>query len=272
MSRVFVPGVALPHESNVPGWWFVFRHNKLLVQTSQRKNQIPWLVTLADIGLVPSRTQFLGTLDNHPCYSAELPPDAEIPADMLLRGLRELHGTLDEDLFALSGRAVQIVDWDRTHQFCGCCATPMEQIPTERAKRCPNCGLVNYPRLSPAVIVLITRGEDVLLARAPHFPEGMYGLVAGFVEPGESLEAAIAREVQEEVGVTIKHLRYFGSQPWPFPNSLMIGFTAEYEAGEIVIETQELEAAAWFHKRNLPTIPPKISIARKLIDWFVAQP
>ena len=214
----------------------------------------------------------MGTLDNQFCCSAELPRDVKIPDGMALRGLRELYGTLDEDLFALSGRAVQVVEWDRTHQFCGHCATPMTQLPTERAKRCPNCGLVNYPRLSPAVIVLIKRGEELLLARAPHFPTGMHGLIAGFVEPGESLEDTIVREVHEEVGITIKHPRYFGSQPWPFPNSLMLGFIADYDAGEITIDPQELEVAAWFHKHNLPLIPPKISIARKLIDWFVAQP
>lgn len=253
------------------GWWFAFSGNKLLVQVDRRSHSIPWLNSLADIGLDPIRTQFLGTLDNHPCYSAELPREVKIPTNMSLRGLRELYSTLDEDLFALSGRAVQIMEWDRTHQFCGYCATPMAQLVTERAKRCPNCELVNYPRLSPAVIVLIMRGEELLLARAPHFPKDMYGLIAGFVEPGESLEETIAREVYEEVGITVKHPRYFGSQPWPFPNSLMIGFTAQYEAGELAIDSQELEAAAWFHKDNLPTIPPKISIAHKLIDWFVAQ-
>lgn len=272
MNHRFVPGIAFPSEPTAPGWWFAFSGNKLLVQTSGKSSQIPWLQSLGEIGLDPIRTQFLGTLDDQPCYSAELPRDAAIPPHLALRGLRELYGTIDEDLFAISGRAVQIVEWDRTHQFCGHCATPMTQLPTERAKRCPNCGLVNYPRLSPAVIVLIVRGEALLLARAPHFPTDMYGLIAGFVEPGESLEETIVREVREEVGITIKQPRYFGSQPWPFPNSLMIGFTAQYESGEIAIDPRELETAAWFHKHNLPTIPPKISIARKLIDWFVAQP
>lgn len=272
MNRIFVPGTVFPNEPTAPGWWFAFSGNQLLVRTDGKDSQVPWLVSLAEIGLDPVRTQYLGTLDSQPCYSAELPRDAAIPADMELRGLRELYGTLDEELFAASGRAVQIVEWDRTHQFCGHCATPMTQLPTERAKRCPNCGLVNYPRLSPAVIVLIARDETLLLARAPHFPAGVYGLIAGFVEPGESLEDTIVREVREEVGITIQDLRYFGSQPWPFPNSLMIGFTAQYEAGEIAIDSQELEAADWFDKQNLPILPPKISIARKLIDWFVAQP
>lgn len=272
MTRIFTPGIMPPSGRADLGWWFAFRGSKLLVQSEGKDRQIPHLMSLAEVGLEPIRIQFLGTLDNQPCYSAELPNDAAIPNGMALQGLRELYGTLDEDLFALGGRAVQIMEWDRTHQFCGHCATPMTQLPTERAKRCPNCGLVNYPRLSPAIIVLIAWGEKLLLARAPHFPAEMYGLVAGFVEPGESLEETIVREVREEVGIDIKNLRYFGSQPWPFPNSLMIGFTAEYEAGEIAIDPEELEAAAWFDKQNLPNIPPKISIARKLIDWFVTQP
>ncbi len=146
----------------------------------------------------------------------------------------------------------------------------MTQLPTERAKRCPKCGLVNYPRLSPAVIVLISRGDELLLARAHRFPTGMYSILAGFVEPGESLEETVVREVREEVGIEVKDIRYFGSQPWPFPNSLMIGFTATYAGGDIVLEPEELVDAAWFNKHNLPQIPPKISIARKLIDWFVS--
>lgn len=282
MHRTFIPGIAPPLVQSEPAWWFAFVGNKLLVRTEGTISQIPNLISLAEIGLEPVRTQFLGTLDGQPCYSAELPKDAfaqrsegklnEViaPDGMALQGLRELYGTLDEDLYALCGRAIQIVEWDRTHQYCGHCATPTTQLPNERAKRCPKCGLVNYPRLSPAIIVLISRGEELLLARAPRFPAGMYSVLAGFVEPGESLEETVVREVREEVGISVKDIRYFGSQPWPFPNSLMIGFTATYASGDIVIEPQELVDAAWFSKHNLPQVPPKLSIARKLIDWFVS--
>jgi NAD+ diphosphatase len=277
MHRTFIPGIAPPAVQSEPAWWFAFVGTKLLVHLEGTVSQIPNLISLTEIGLVPVRTQFLGTLDDQPCYSAELPKDAlasleEVIArqGMALQGLRELHGTLDEDLYALSGRAIQIVEWDRTHQYCGHCATPTTQLPNERAKRCPKCGLVNYPRLSPAMIVLVSRGDELLLARAPRFPTGMYGLIAGFVEPGESLEETVVREVREEVGIEVKDIRYFGSQPWPFPNSLMIGFTATYASGDIAIAPQELADAAWFSKHNLPQIPPKVSIARKLIDWFVS--
>lgn len=277
MHRTFIPGIAPPEVQAEPAWWFAFVGTKLLVHLEGTISQIPKLISLSEIGLVPVRTQFLGTLDNQPCYSAELPKDAlaklnEVIASkgMTLQGLRELYGTMDEDLYTLSGRAIQIVEWDRTHQYCGHCATPTTQLSHERAKRCPKCGLVNYPRLSPAIIVLISRGEELLLARAHRFPAGMYSILAGFVEPGESLEETVVREVREEVGIEVKEVRYFGSQPWPFPNSLMIGFTATYASGEIAIEPQELADAAWFSKHNLPQIPPKLSIARKLIDWFVS--
>lgn len=270
MHRIFIPGIAPLAVQSEPAWWFAFVGNKLLVRQEGTVSQIPKLISLEEIGLIPVRMQFLGTLDDQPCYSAELPQDAIAPNGMSLWGLRELYSTLDEDIFMLSGRAIQIVEWDRTHQYCGHCATPMTQLPHERAKRCPKCELVNYPRLSPAIIVLVSRDEELLLARTHRFPPGMYSILAGFVEPGESLEETVVREVHEEVGIDITDIRYFGSQPWPFPNSLMIGFTATYAHGDITIEPQELVDAGWFNKHNLPKLPPPLSIARKLIDWFIA--
>ncbi len=271
MYRTFIPGITPPTKSDRPAWWFAFVGNKLLVQNVGTRSQIPSLINLADIGLMPVRTQFLGTLDRQECYCAELPKDTIPPVGMAFKGLRELSVSLEEDFFALSGRAFQIAEWDRTHQYCGHCATQTIQSPEKRAKHCPNCGLVNYPRLSPAVIVLVYRGEELLLARANRFPESMYSVLAGFVEPGESLEETVMREVLEETGISVKDIRYFGSQPWPFPNSLMIGFTAVYAYGEIVIDHLELADAAWFSKHHLPQIPPKLSIARKLIDSFVSN-
>ncbi|HEY9853529.1 MAG TPA: NAD(+) diphosphatase [Leptolyngbyaceae cyanobacterium] len=269
MNRTFIPGIAPPEVQSEPAWWFAFVGNKLLVRHKETITEIPKLISLKEIGLVPMRIQFLGTLDNQPCYAAELAKDAVAPDHMTFRGLRELYESLGDELFAIAGRAVQIVDWDRNHQYCGHCATPTTQLPHERAKRCPSCGLVSYPRLSPAVIVLIYRGDDILLARAHRYPPGMYSILAGFVEAGESLEETLIREVREEVGIEIKDIRYFGSQPWPFPNSLMIGFIATYASGEIAIEPEELTDAAWFNKHNLPQLPPRASIARKMLDWFV---
>lgn len=268
MPPTFVSGIKAPPPSET-ALWFAFAGRNLLVH-SDGERRLPSGSTLS--GATAIRTQFLGTWEGHPCYSAELPTTLQAPSGMALTGLRKLYGVLPDELFAISGRAYQIMEWDRTHQYCGHCATPTTQQAHERAKRCPQCGLVFYPRLSPAIIVLIARGPALLLARAHRFPIGRYSVLAGFVEPGESLEETVMREVQEEVGIQVKNIRYFGSQPWPFPNSLMIGFTADYDSGEIVVEPEELADAAWFTKRNLPEIPPKPSIARQMIDWFVTGP
>lgn len=142
---------------------------------------------------------------------------------------------------------------------------------TERARRRPACGLTAFPRISPAVIVLIERDGHILMARSARFAAGMYGLIAGFVEPGESLEETARREIMEEVGVTVSDLTYVASQPWPFPNSLMVGFTAKWESGEITPDPAEIEDARWFHPDALPVLPSKISIARRLVDEFVSN-
>jgi NAD+ diphosphatase len=201
----------------------------------------------------------------------ELAEGLSLPEGMALEGLRQVYERLDEDLFWLAARAIQIVDWDRTHQFCSRCGAPTVQRETERSKECPKCGQIHFPRLAPAVIVLVERGNQILMARSRHFAPGMFSVLAGFVEPGETLEETVAREVKEESGILVKDIRYFGSQPWPFPHSLMIGFTAKYAGGEIALEDPEVEAAGWYTADNLPPQPGKISIARKLIDSFVER-
>jgi NAD+ diphosphatase len=268
MRRVFISSLVAPNHDSEAAWWFAFVGNQLL-HLEDPQQPLPQLISLEEVGLNPVRTQCLGSLDDRLCYVAELPAQTIVPSGMRLQELRKLYGILDEDLFALSGRALQIKEWDRTHQFCGHCGTPTVQAPNERAKQCPKCHLRSYPRLSPAVIVLISRGDELLLAHAHRMPPGLYSVLAGFVEPGESLEDTIIREVKEEAGIEVQDIRYFGSQPWPFPNSLMIGFTATYASGELSIDPHEIADAAWFHKQNLPEIPPPLSIARKLIDWFV---
>jgi NAD+ diphosphatase len=179
-----------------------------------------------------------------------------------------------EPLMSLAGRAAQILEWDRAHRFCGVCGTPTELQSAERARKCPACAHVAYPRLSPAMMALVWRArgneKELLLARAPHFVQGMFSALAGFVEPGESLEDCVHREVAEEVGVRVAHLRYFGSQSWPFPHSLMVAFSAEWTGGEIVRQESEIEAAAWFPIDALPNIPPRFSIAGHLIRDTVA--
>jgi NAD+ diphosphatase len=161
------------------------------------------------------------------------------------------------------------VNWNQTHRYCGRCGKLTEDKTDERAKTCPECGMINYPRLSPAIIVAVLKNDRILLGRNKRFRLPFYSVLAGFVEPGETLEECVSREIREEVSITVKNIRYFGSQPWPFPDSLMIAFIADYAGGEISTDGSEIIDAAWFAKDNLPKIPPKISIARQLIDWFV---
>ena len=268
-DAIFIPGTIAPEEKVEPAWWLIFRGDELLVHRGSSSVEIPCVVDISGLDLKAVRQQYLGRLDSRHCYAAELAEGTRAPAGMAFQGLRSIFGLVDEELFGLAGRAFQIVDWDRTHQFCGRCGTPVTTSVTERAKECPQCGLFQYPRIAPSIIVLVQRGLELLLARPYHFPTGLYSVIAGFVEPGETLEEAVVREVGEEAGITITDIRYFGSQPWPFPHSLMIGFTARHAGGEISIDNEEMEDAGWFTSDNLPNIPGKISIARKLIDWFL---
>ena len=268
-NKTFISGIVPPEERSEPAWWFVFQENKLLVNQEPSSVSLPFLMDFGELGLTPLSEHYMGRLDHQPCYAVEVAEGTIPPAGMTFEGLRQVYGRLDEDLFWVAARAVQIVDWDKTHQHCGRCGTPLRTKTTERAKECPQCGQLHFPRLAPAIIVLVERGDQLLLARSRHFMPGMYSVLAGFVEPGESLEEAVVREVKEEVGIDVKDIRYFSSQPWPFPHSLMIGFTATYDVGEISINDEEIEDAGWFTADNLPRIPGRISIARKLIDWFI---
>ncbi|MCL4745483.1 MAG: NAD(+) diphosphatase [Burkholderiaceae bacterium] len=198
-------------------------------------------------------------------------PAAALPEGLCAAGLRSWFGVLDDATLAIAMRAVQLVEWDRTQRFCGACGTPTQPVGNERAKRCPCCGLTAYPRIAPAMMVQVTRGRELLLGRGVNFPPGRYSALAGFVEAGESIEDAIHREVYEEVGLRVGKLRYFGSQTWPFPNSLMIAFQAEYAGGELRPDPAELADAQWFAPDALPQLPPRVSIARALIEDTIAR-
>lgn len=271
MPESFLPRVAMTDEPVGTPLWFVFQASKLLVFENDAKLCIPEMSTLAQFDFNPVRQHYLGQLLHQPCYCVELADDATPPEGASLLGLREVFGRVADDHFALAGRAIQILNWDRSHQYCGTCATPTKLKENERARVCPNCGLLSYPRLAPAVMALVRRKRQLLLARSPHFPPGMYSALAGFVDPGESLEQTITREVQEEVGLRVKKVRYFASQPWPFPHSLMIAFTCDYADGEIERDPIEIEDAQWFDLDSLPRLPSKISISRRLIDAVIAD-
>lgn len=274
----FVPGVDPPAaardaDNGLPvGRCFAFAGSEILVirQTSGTID-LPGWEEIRHWSLEVVRHQYLGVLYGEPCWSVELAADAPLPAHVALSGLRSLFDQVTEAHYAIAGRAFQIIAWERDHQFCGRCGTRTEAVSGERARRCPACGLVAYPRISPAIIVLIERGDHILLARGRTFAPGRYGIVAGFVEPGESLEEAVRREVREEVDIELGRIDYFGSQPWPFPHGIMIGFRAQHERGEITIDEGELAEAGWYSLENLPQIPPRLSIARRLIDDWAAR-
>lgn len=182
---------------------------------------------------------------------------------MPVRGLFNLVGA---EAVSLAGRAIQLLDWQKNHRYCGRCGVPTTLKPGEFSLVCPACGLVFYPRISPAVMVLISRGDELLLARSPRFRPGVFSALAGFVEAGETLEQCAKREVLEEVGIEITNLRYYKSQPWPFPDSLMMAFFADYAGGVIDPDPLEIEAAGWFSRGALPTLPEPVTLARQLID------
>jgi NAD+ diphosphatase len=222
-------------------------------------------------GFTVKSVQYLGHRQEIPYYAAEIAPGTALPDDRVPCSVRDLFGRIPDADLALAAYAVQIIDFDRMTQFCGRCGTKNHQLRIERSKLCPACNQLTYPRLSPAVIVRIEDGDKILLARSPNFPSAMHSVIAGFVEPGETLEQTVHREVKEEVGITVKNLRYFASEPWPFPNSLMCGFIADYDSGEIQIDNNEIIAAGWFDRDNLPALPSKMSISRALIDDWINQ-
>lgn len=199
-------------------------------------------------------------------YSIETPVNDNPRYEMC--GLRQSYYKLSPELYQKAGKCEELLYWDQNTKFCGKCGRQM-QMHTDISKRCVGCGKEVWPSLATAIIVLVHRDDEVLLVHARNFRGNFYGLIAGFVETGESLEEAVHREVMEETGIAITRLRYFGSQPWPYPCGLMVGFHADYVSGTIKLQQEELAAGQWFGKDNLPEIPEKLSIARRIIDdWL----
>ncbi|MEH6637270.1 MAG: NAD(+) diphosphatase [Halioglobus sp.] len=218
------------------------------------------------------RRHFLGYWHDQPCYAVEIDAVDQLDPMQFQKGnLYQILGRVDEQLFALAGRASQLLDWERDHRFCGRCGEQMLVDTNERAMRCTPCRSINYPRIAPCIIVLVTRGEELLLARNANFPRPMYSTLAGFIEAGETAEETLAREVREEVGVEVRNIQYFQSQSWPFPNQLMLGYFAEYAGGDIVCDQVEIADARWFHHTDLPMIPPVSSISGQLIQHYIEQ-
>ena len=257
---IFHPAVQPPSSASPLAWCLAFVEGQLLLPDTEAAELQPQ-PTLAFEAIARSR-HYLGRLDALDCWVYQLP---EAPPGWRAVGLRAAMLQFPAALMGVASRAAQVLEWDRAHRFCGVCGTPTEPAAHERARKCPACGHSAYPRLSPAMMVLVWRGRELLLARAPHYAKGMYSALAGFVETGESLEECVHREVAEEVGVRVRGLRYYGSQSWPFPHSLMVAYTAEWTGGDIVRQEDEIEDAGWYDIDALPGVPPRFSIAGHLI-------
>lgn len=265
-NTAFVAGVTPPEDVD-SAWYFVFDGAEIVVNLDADGQFSPFTHDDWDtIAASDHVSHYMGYMGEHHCFAVEAPGFAGEKT-----GLRGLFGRTDNFMFALAGRASQVNDWYRTHQFCGRCGERNRPHDADRAMICDRCGIHAYPRLSPSIIVLIHHGRKVLLARSHRWPEGMYSTLAGFVEPGESIEDTLVREVKEEVNVDVHNLEYMGSQPWPFPNSLMLGFFAEYESGDIVCQEDEIADAQWFDIEDLPLLPGKVAISRWLIDSYLSR-
>ncbi len=231
--------------------------------------RIPILKTLPFTDDAIDYSRSIGLYKETLCNVLALNDNKLLPEGFSFIPLRKAFQYISLDLWTIAGRALQILHWHNEHQFCGKCGTPMEEEGEEMVKRCPQCEFLSYPRLTPAVIMSVIRDDKILLGRSASFPKGVYSPLAGFVEPGETLEEAVRREVMEETNIDICNIKYVASQPWPFPQSLMIGFTASYKGGEIRINYNELEDARWFSQDSMPErLPTKMSIARTLVDAF----
>jgi len=256
-------------------WAIAVAGSRILLRTAEGEARLPTGAELAAALAPAALPDFAVPVSIGPPGDATavyaLPEGFEPPAGFALEGLRSAYGILPESHFRAAGTARQKVDWYRTHAFCSRCGAPTERAEAHEAMACPSCGQLHFARIAPAAIVLVQRGDEALLARSPRFTPGVYSTLAGFVEPGESLEECVHREIEEEVGVLVENLRYFGSQPHPFPHSLMVGFVADWRAGDICIDPTEIEDARWFRRDALPVLPHPMSIARALIEDFVRR-
>ena len=216
--------------------------------------------------------QFLGFLNNKPCYLSELTSESKIDDGTMLTPLRNLLGRIPDSLFTVCSRSIQLSEWYKNNQFCGACGSKMQRHNSERAMFCTCNNLLIYPKISPCIIVLVTKGEELLLAHNKNFPGAFYSTLAGFIEAGESAESAIHREIYEEVKIKVKNIQYYGSQSWPFPSQLMLGYHAEYLEGDITPDGEEIDSADWFNYKKLPQVPTgNISISGQLIESYIEK-
>ncbi|HKV88768.1 MAG TPA: NAD(+) diphosphatase [Candidatus Dormibacteraeota bacterium] len=247
---------------------FAFVDSRMLVH-AEPEVRVPRWSELQGCGAIAAGPFDVGRPGGPPAVAVSI-SSSDTCDGLELKGLRELFGLLPESDMELGARAFQTLEWSAAHAFCGRCGSPTAYSATERARVCPSCGAVHFPRITPAVITLVRRGSEILLARGVRFGASFYSLIAGFVEPGETLEQAVQRELLEEVGIEVKDIAYFGSQSWPFPSQLMVGFTANHARGDLRIDPTELTDARWFPVVDLPgpgdiQLPTAYSISGRLI-------
>ena len=266
---MFIPAITAPEERYEKDYYFIIKDQHVLVKRDGEGYRIPDDKDVAGLDLQGDQPHFIGLWNGYRCFTFEWIAETTLPPPLQFLPFRAAFVNFSTAGVHAISLATQILTWDRTFRFCGQCGHPTTELLDERAKVCKRCGLTNYPRLSPSIIVSVIRNDTILLARSPRFPLGMYSILAGFVEPGETLEDCIRREIREEVTIEVDNIRYFGSQNWPFPHSLMIGFTADYARGEIKIDNQEIVDAQWFTINDLPKLPGSYSIARQIIDDFI---
>lgn len=248
-------------------YWFIFFNDQLLLQKKGETYTIPYSINPP----VPVKNVLeVSLLEDMPACTASVDTPLEETAEYLPMGLRASYDYLDPVLHKIAGKAYELIYWDQHSRFCPSCGTKTV-MQTTISKQCPNCKYEIYPVVSPAILVLIRKGDAILLVHARNFRGSFYGLVAGFLETGETLEECVRREVMEETGLEINNITYFGNQPWPYPSNLMVGFIADYVSGTIRLQDEELSEGAFFSKDNLPELPRKLSLARKMIDWWLEQ-
>ena len=257
---------AYPPASPAPGaaLWLPFRDESLVVADGGR------LLGDDTPGLPVDAPMYLGTLDGLPCIAFRLPPDSALPDGTRAANLRALYGQTTDEEYALAGYALQMLEWQRTSVYCSVCATATVEHANDWARTCPACGYSRYPPVSPAVLILVHDGDRILLSHKPGWGK-RFSIFAGFVEPGESLEDCARREIMEEASITVEDVAYAGSQPWPFPHQIMLGFTMRYGSGDPRPDPSELDDVQWFRYDALPELPPPLSLSRQLINQWVAD-
>ena len=266
----FTRGIKPGKKESENSLYFIFKKDKLLLNKNKNHEYfIPSSQNLKDLNLEAEKLIFIGKYEEQNCFTGKLKNDGKVKNNIVFCEFRKIYTLIGPDFFRIAGYAFQLITWNENSLYCGRCGGQTEDMEEERAKICPQCNLIAYPTISPAVIVAVVKADAILLARAKRFRKNLYSVLAGFTEVGENIEECIQREIKEEVGIEVKNIKYFGSQPWPFPNSLMIAFTAEYDKGEILLDEKEILDAGWFKMDELPNTPEKPSIAKDLIDWFI---